>query len=205
MAAAELVDAYRLHGHTAAQVDPLGGEPRGHPMLSLEFHGITPRDLDAIPASLLDLGEAGTSMRTVLDWLRATYTSTIGYEYEHLEDPGRREWLRRRIEDGDHRRELSRPRRRSGSCRRLTEVEALEQFLHRAYLGQKRFSIEGNDMLVPILDLAIERAAAVGGREVVLGMAHRGRLNVLAHVLGRSYEKILASSRASSSARARAT
>ncbi|NIP81650.1 MAG: 2-oxoglutarate dehydrogenase E1 component, partial [Gemmatimonadetes bacterium] len=75
---------------------------------------------------------------------------------------------------------------------RLTEVEALEQFLHRAYLGQKRFSIEGNDMLVPMLDLAIERAAAAGAREVVLGMAHRGRLNVLAHVLGRPYEKILA-------------
>jgi 2-oxoglutarate dehydrogenase E1 component len=191
MAAAELVDAYRLHGHTAAQVDPLGGEPRGHPMLSLDFHGITPRDLDAIPASLLDLGEAGTSMRAVLDWLRATYTSSIGYEYEHLEDPGRREWLRRRIEDGDHRRELT-PEEKQRLLKRLTEVEALEQFLHRAYLGQKRFSIEGTDMLVPILDLAIERAAAVGGREVVLGMAHRGRLNVLAHVLGRSYDKILA-------------
>jgi 2-oxoglutarate dehydrogenase E1 component len=190
MTAAELVDAYRLHGHTAAQLDPLGGEPRGHPMLSLDFHGIEPRDLDAIPASLLDLGEAGTSMRTVLEWLRETYTSTIGYEYEHLEDPKRREWLRRRIEDGEHRRELS-GEEKERLLHRLTEVEALEQFLHRAYLGQKRFSVEGNDMLVPILDLAIERAAAAGAREVVLGMAHRGRLNVLAHVLGRSYEKIL--------------
>ncbi len=191
MAAAELVDAYRLHGHTAAQLDPLGGAPRGHPMLSLDFHGIQPSDLSAIPASLLDLGGPGTSMRTVLEWLRRTYTSTIGYEYEHLEDPKRREWLRRRIEDGEHRRELT-AEEKERLLHRLTEVEALEQFLHRAYLGQKRFSIEGNDMLVPILDLAIERAAATGGREVVLGMAHRGRLNVLAHVLGRSYEKILA-------------
>jgi 2-oxoglutarate dehydrogenase E1 component len=190
MAAAELVDAYRLHGHTAARLDPLGSDSRGHPMLAPSFHGIDASDLDAIPASLLGLGD-GVSMRSVLDWLRATYTSTIGYEYEHLEDPGRREWLRRRIEDGDHRRPLGTDEQLR-LLRRLTEVEALEQFLHRAYLGQKRFSVEGNDMLIPMLDLAIERAASDGAREVVVGMAHRGRLNVLAHVLGRPYDSILA-------------
>ncbi len=191
MAAAELVDAYRLHGHTAARLDPLRGDPRGHPMLAPSFHGIQASDLDMIPASLLDLGESGTSMQAVLGWLRETYTGTIGYEYEFLEDPSRREWLRRRIEDGDHRRPLSQEEK-VRLLRRLTEVEVLEQFLHRAYLGQKRFSVEGNDMLIPMLDLAIERAAAAGAREVVIGMAHRGRLNVLAHVLGRPYEKILA-------------
>jgi 2-oxoglutarate dehydrogenase E1 component len=191
MAAAELVDAYRLHGHTAARLDPLNSKPRSHPMLAPEFHGIRESDLDTIPASLLDLGEAGVSMRAVLAWLRDTYTDTIGYEYEHLEDPARREWLRRRIESGEDRRPLTREEK-VRLLRRLTEVEALEQFLHRAYLGQKRFSVEGNDMLIPMLDLAIERAAAAGAREVVLGMAHRGRLNVLAHVLGRPYERILA-------------
>jgi 2-oxoglutarate dehydrogenase E1 component len=191
MAAAELVDAYRLHGHTAARLDPLGSAPRGHPMLAPVFHGIQESDLDLIPASLLDLGESGVSMRTVLAWLRQTYTDTIGYEYEHLEDPARREWLRRRIEGGDHRRELSRDEK-VRLLRRLTEVEALEQFLHRAYLGQKRFSVEGNDMLIPMLDLALDSAAEAGAREVVVGMAHRGRLNVLAHVLGRPYERILA-------------
>jgi 2-oxoglutarate dehydrogenase E1 component len=191
MAAAELVDAYRLHGHTAARLDPLHGEPRSHPMLSPSFHGIQASDLESIPASLLDLGDAGVSMHAVLGWLRETYTGSIGYEYEHLEDPARREWLRRRIEDGDHRTPLS-DEERLRLLRRLTEVEALEQFLHRAYLGQKRFSVEGNDMLIPMLDLAIERAAATGAREVVLGMAHRGRLNVLAHVLGTPYRKILA-------------
>jgi 2-oxoglutarate dehydrogenase E1 component len=191
MAAAELVDAYRLHGHTAARLDPLGNEPRGHPMLSPEFHGIRSDDLRAVPASLLDLGGPGVSMQQVLGWLRTTYTSTIGYEYEHLEDPDRREWLRRRIEGGEHRRELT-DEEKQELLSRLTEVTAFEQFLHRAYLGQKRFSIEGTDMLVPILDLAVERAAAAGAREVVLGMAHRGRLNVLSHVLGRPYEKTLA-------------
>jgi 2-oxoglutarate dehydrogenase E1 component len=191
MAAAELVDAYRLHGHTAARLDPLASEPRGHPMLAPSFHGIEAADLSSIPASLLDLGGAGVSMKSVLDWLRDTYTSTIGYEYEHLEDPGRREWLRRGIEDGEHRRPLS-EEDKVRLLERLTEVEALEQFLHRAYLGQKRFSVEGNDMLIPMLDLALERAAAAGAVEVVVGMAHRGRLNVLAHVLGRPYERILA-------------
>ena len=190
-AAAALVDAYRLHGHTAAELDPLAGPRPGHPMLSLEFHGIGEADLSAIPASLVDLGEPGSSMKDVLTWLRQTYTGSIGYEYEHLEDPERREWLRRRIESGEHRRPLS-AEEKERLLRRLTEVSGLEQFLHRAYLGQKRFSIEGNDMLVPMLDLAIERAAAAGAREVVLGMAHRGRLNVLAHVLGRAYEKIIA-------------
>ncbi|HSH46280.1 MAG TPA: 2-oxoglutarate dehydrogenase E1 component [Longimicrobiales bacterium] len=191
MAAAELVDAYRLHGHAAARLDPLGGPPPGHPMLSPEFHGIEASELASIPASLLGLGDPGLNMESVLGWLRATYTGTIGYEYEHLEEPERREWLRGYIEDGHHRTPLSAEEQRR-LLGRLTEVEALEQFLHRAYLGQKRFSIEGNDMLVPMLDLAIERAAAAGAREVVLGMAHRGRLNVLAHVLGRPAEKILA-------------
>jgi 2-oxoglutarate dehydrogenase E1 component len=191
MAAAELVDAYRLHGHTAAHLDPLNSDPRGHPMLAPSFHGIEATELDSIPASLLDLGGSGVSMQSVLGWLRETYTSTIGYEYEHLEDPGRREWLRRHIEAGDHRRPLS-DEEKLRLLERLTEVEALEQFLHRAYLGQKRFSVEGNDMLIPMLDLAIERAAAAGAREVVVGMAHRGRLNVLAHVLGRPYHRILA-------------
>jgi 2-oxoglutarate dehydrogenase E1 component len=191
MAAAELVDAYRLHGHTAARLDPLDSDPPGHPMLAPTFHGIEAAELDTIPASLLELGDAGDSMESVLGWLRATYTSTIGYEYEHLEDPARREWLRGRIEDGEHRRPLS-EEEKLRLLERLTEVEALEQFLHRAYLGQKRFSVEGNDMLIPMLDLAIERAAAAGAEEVVVGMAHRGRLNVLAHVLGRPYDRILA-------------
>ncbi len=191
MAAAGLVDAYRLHGHKAARLDPLGGAPPGHPMLSPEFHGILAADLDGIPASLLGLGDPGVSMQTVLGWLRRTYTATIGYEYEHLEDPTRREWLRRRIESGEHREPLDREARLR-LLRRLTEVESLEQFLHRAYLGHKRFSVEGNDMLIPMLDHAIEQAAQTGAREVVLGMAHRGRLNVLAHVVGRPYEKILA-------------
>jgi 2-oxoglutarate dehydrogenase E1 component len=189
-AAGELVDAYRLHGHRAARLDPLGCEPPGHPMLVPDFHGIVHADLASVPSALID-DLPGSTMDEVLHWLQHTYTDTIGYEYEHLEDPRSREWLREQIESGAHRQPLG-GEEQERLLKRLTEVEALEQFLHRAYLGAKRFSIEGTDMMVPMLDLAIERAAAAGAAEVAIGMAHRGRLNVLAHVLGMPYADILA-------------
>ncbi|MBI4410701.1 MAG: 2-oxoglutarate dehydrogenase E1 component [Gemmatimonadetes bacterium] len=191
LAAAELVDAYRLNGHLAAQVDPLGSPPPGHPMLDPAYHGITSDELETVAASLLDRDVPGETLTDVLEWLKATYSGSIGYEYEHLEDPVRRDWLREQIETGAHKQPLGAEEKRK-LLRRLSEVEGFEQFLHRAYLGQKRFSVEGTDMLVPMLELAIERAAAGGAREVVLGMAHRGRLNVLVHVLGVPYGRILA-------------
>ena len=183
-AAGELVDAYRLHGHRAARVDPLGTRPPGHPMLETDFHGISDADLAALPAALVaDLPGPGRTMAEALAWLRDTYTGPIGYEFEYLEDPTHREWLRQQIETGAHRQPLTTEEQRR-LLTRLTEVEAFEQFIHKAYLGAKRFSIEGTDMMVPMLDLAIERAAGAGAREIAIGMAHRGRLNVLAHVLG---------------------
>jgi 2-oxoglutarate dehydrogenase E1 component len=187
----ELVDAIRLHGHRAANLDPLGSERTGHPMLDPEFHGAPLDQIEAVPAEFMDLQARGNTTKEVLDWLRETYFGSIGYEYEHLEHPEQREWLREQIESGAHTRPISAADQKR-LLQRLTEVEALEQFIHRAYLGQKRFSIEGTDMMVPMLDLAIERAAHKGAREVVIGMAHRGRLNVLAHVLKLPYEKIIA-------------
>jgi 2-oxoglutarate dehydrogenase E1 component len=190
-AAGELVDAYRLHGHRAARLDPLGSAPPGHPQLDPVFHGISGEELADVPASMVDLENFGQTIGDVVSWLRHTYTGSIGYEFEYLEDPEKREWLRDRIETGSHRQPLADAERRR-LLERLTDVEALEQFLHRAYLGAKRFSIEGTDMMVPMLDLAIERAAATGAAEVVIGMAHRGRLNVLAHVLGLSASELIA-------------
>lgn len=187
----ELVDAYRLHGHRAARLDPLGREPPGHPMLVPEFHGATEEEIAAVPAEFMGLSEHGRTTADVLEFLRRTYTGSIGYEFENLEDPESREWLREQIESGDHQQPLSAEEKRR-LLARLTEVEALEQFIHKSYLGAKRFSIEGLDMMVPMLDLAIERAAAAGAREVVIGMAHRGRLNVLAHVLGVPYSRLIA-------------
>src|SRR5262245_53370211 len=187
----ELIDAYRLHGHRAAKLDPLGGRAPGHPMLDPEFHGVTKEDIAAVPAEFMGLAEHGGTAWEVLDFLRKTYTGTIGYEYEHLEDPNAREWLRQQIESGAHRQPLS-VDEKIRLLGRLTEVEAFEQFLHKSYLGAKRFSIEGTDLMVPMLDLAVEHEAARTAREVFIGMAHRGRLNVLAHVLGVPYTRLIA-------------
>jgi 2-oxoglutarate dehydrogenase E1 component len=189
----ELVDAIRLHGHREASLDPLGSKRSGHPMLDADFHGASQAEIEAVPVEFveLELTPRGQSTAEVLAWLRQTYMGTIGYEYEHLEHPEQREWLREQIESGAHRKPMSAEDKKE-LLQRLAEVETLEQFIHRAYLGQKRFSLEGTDVMVPMLDLAIERASARGAREVVIGMAHRGRLNVLAHVLRVAYEKIIA-------------
>jgi 2-oxoglutarate dehydrogenase E1 component len=190
-AAMSLVSAYRSFGHLAADLDPLGGSPPGDPSLDPASHGLTAERMAAIPTDLLGVDFPGApTLADALPLLRATYAGTLAYEVEHLADHRQRAWLRRTIEAGEHRRALDDEARRR-LLTRLTEVESFEHYLGRAYLGQKRFSIEGLDVLVPMLDLTLELAADGGAREVVLGMAHRGRLNVLAHVVGVSYETIL--------------
>src|SRR5690606_28450481 len=120
-AAGELVDAYRLHGHRAAKVDPLGTRPPGHPMLQADFHHISDSELEALPAALVeDLTGPGSTMAEALAWLRDTYTGSIGYEYEYLEDPAHREWLRQQIEEGTHRQPLTQEEKRR-LLTRLTE------------------------------------------------------------------------------------
>lgn len=185
-----LLQAFREHGHQAARIDPLGSEPPGHPQLDPAYFGTTMEALEAIPASVLFPSAGEEPLALTLDRLKATYSGAIGYEFEHLEDPRRVSWLWQLVESNAHFAALDDDVRR-WILERLTQVEGLEQFLHRAYLGQKRFSIEGTDMMVPMLDQAIELAAADGATEVVIGMAHRGRLNVLAHIVGVSYDEIL--------------
>ncbi len=189
--AAALVEAYRELGHFAARLDPLGSDPGGHPMLRPAFHGIDRGDLEDIPAEALGLERLGRTAAEVIDRLREIYCGPIGYELGHVENPAERDWLVDYIESGRHRVELS-EEEATALLDRLTQVEGLERFLQRAYLGKKRFSIEGLDMMVPMLDEALRRAAASGTREVLLGMSHRGRLNVLAHIIGRPYEAIIA-------------
>jgi len=190
-AAMALVKAFRMHGHLAAQLDPLGTPPLGDPALDPGPLGLTPEVMAAIPSKVLRIAVPGRTLAESLPYLQATYCGTMSYEIEHISTHEERVWLREEIESGAHRRPMAAQERRR-LLRRLTEVEALERFLHKAYLGQKRFSIEGVDMLVPMLDLTIECAAEGGAREVVIGMAHRGRLNVLAHTVGRPYETIFA-------------
>jgi 2-oxoglutarate dehydrogenase E1 component len=190
-AAMALVKAFRMHGHLAAHLDPLGTPPIGDPALDPGPLGLTPEVMAAIPSKVLRIAVPGRTLAESLPHLQATYCGTMAYEIEHIATHEERVWLRAKIESGEYRQPLPREEQR-GLLRRLTEVEALEKFLHKAYLGQKRFSIEGVDMLVPMLDLTIERVAESGGRDVVIGMAHRGRLNVLAHTVGRPYETIFA-------------
>jgi len=191
-AAMALVKAHRMHGHLAARLDPLGSEPVGDP--ALEPDRLQPRltpELQArIPAAFLRVHVPGETLAEVLPRLRETYCGTIAYEIEHMSSHEERVWLRQAIESGRYRRPLGADEKRR-LLERLTEVEGFEHYLRRAFLGQKQFSIEGLDVLVPMLDEAIALAAEGGAHDVVIGMAHRGRLNVVAHPLGRPYEAIL--------------
>jgi 2-oxoglutarate decarboxylase len=188
-AATSLVKAHRTHGHLAARLDPLGSEPEGDPALDPEPLGLTEDIMRKIPSKILRIAVAGETLAEALPHLRDTYCGTIAYEIEHIASHRQRMWLREKIESGAFRAPLAADEKRK-LLRRLTQVDSLERFMHKAYLGQKQFSIEGLDMTVPMLDEMIQLAAANGAREVVLGMAHRGRLNVLAHNLGRAYETI---------------
>jgi 2-oxoglutarate dehydrogenase E1 component len=191
-AAMALVKAHRMHGHLAAHLDPLGSEPPGDPALEPErlVPRLTPELQARVPASVLRLYVPGETLADALPRLIETYTGTIAYEIEHIADHEKRVWLRQAIESGKYRKPLSADEKK-GLLAQLSRVEAFEQYLRRAFLGQKQFSIEGLDVMVPMLDEAIELAAENGAHEVVIGMAHRGRLNVLAHTLGLGYDSIL--------------
>jgi 2-oxoglutarate dehydrogenase E1 component len=191
-AAMAFVTAYRTHGHLAARLDPLGSEPVGDPSLEPERYEpkLTPEVQRLIPAEILGVHVPGASLADVLPELQQIYCGTSAYELEHISDHEQRVWLRTVIESRRYHKQLDTDDKRR-LLERLTEVEGFERYLRRAFLGQKQFSVEGLDVLVPMLDEAIALSAEEGGHEVVLGMAHRGRLNVLAHVLGRPYETIL--------------
>src|SRR5512132_504384 len=191
-AAMALVKAHRMHGHLAAHLDPLGSEPPGDPALEPErlIPKLTPELQARVPASVLRLYVPGDTLADVLPRLQDTYCGTIAYEIEHIADHEKRVWLRQAIESGKYRHTLAADERKE-LLQSLSRVEAFEQYLRRAFLGQKQFSIEGLDVMVPMLDEAIELAAENGAHEVVIGMAHRGRLNVLAHTLGLGYDSII--------------
>jgi 2-oxoglutarate dehydrogenase E1 component len=191
-AAMALVKAIRMHGHLAARLDPLGSEPLGDPALDETRLDppLTPELQARIPAKLLRVHVPGETLLDVLPKLRELYSGSIAYEIEHISDHSERVWLRQAIESGRYLEPVAREER-IRLLELVSKAEAFEQYLRRAFLGQKQFSLEGLDSMVPMLDEAVEIAAAAGAHEVVIGMAHRGRLNVLAHTIGRSYETIL--------------
>jgi len=190
-AATSLLKAYRTHGHLSAHLDPLGTEPKGDPALEPETLNLTPELMAQIPASILRIGVPGETLLDALPRMRAVYCGTMAYQLEHLSSHQQRVWLREMIETGAHRQPLSEEERKA-LLQRLIEVFQFERFLEKAYLGQKMFSIEGLDVIVPMLDEVANLAHRADAEEVVFGMAHRGRLSVLAHTLGRSLESIFA-------------
>ncbi|MGW8249628.1 MAG: 2-oxoglutarate dehydrogenase E1 component, partial [Anaerolineales bacterium] len=184
--AANLVEAIRARGYLAASLDPLGSPPPGDPALTLEFHHLQPEDLRSLPADALGL--PGDDAYQAVEYLRSVYCRTTGYDYAHIRHPDERAWLQQAAESGRY----CTPFDAQRILERLTQVEAFELFLHRIYPGKTRFSIEGLDMLVPMLDEIVGAAARNTICAILVGMAHRGRLNVLAHVLQKPYSQILA-------------
>jgi multifunctional 2-oxoglutarate metabolism enzyme len=190
-AATSLLKAYRTHGHLAARLDPLGSEPKGDPGLEPENLNLTPELMAQVPASILRIGVEGETLLDALPRMREVYCGTAGYQIEHLSSARQRLWLREMIETGAHREPLTEGQQRR-LLSRLIQVFQFERFIQKAYLGQKMFSIEGLDAIVPMLDELAILAQHDGGEEIVFGMAHRGRLSVLAHNVGRSSESIFA-------------
>jgi 2-oxoglutarate dehydrogenase E1 component len=186
-----IVSAYRRHGHLGAALDPLGSEPPNDPSLDPATYNLTPAMMNAIPASVLNVKVPGKTLAEVLPKLRDTYSSTIAYEIEHISNTQKREWLRDYIESGKHKIPLT-PQRRVQVLQRLTKVETMERYFRKQFMSQKTFSIEGLDVMVPMLEETISMLAEDGTKTVVLGMAHRGRLSTIAHVVNRPYEELLA-------------
>ncbi len=192
VAASALAHAIRSRGHLGAHLDPLGAEPLGDPALLPETYGLTPEDLAQLPPTTVGghSAEGANNALEAIAALNAMYSGTISYEFDQVKSPVERGWLRDAVGLGLYQQRPSSNARRA-LLKRLTQVETFERYLHQTYPGQKRFSIEGTDAMVPMLDELIQGAVESGTSEVIIGMAHRGRLNVLAHVLGKLYVSIL--------------
>ncbi len=193
----QLINAYRVRGHLIADFDPLGTTGGYHPELDPATYGLTIWDLDRpfITGTLAEaLGDAGpqpvATLREILETLRRTYCGKIGCEYMHIQIPEQKRWLQQRMEPKANQWPLETETRRR-ILDRLLEAETFEHFLHARFVGHKRFSLEGAESLIPILDELLLRACSYGVEEAVIGMAHRGRLNVLANIVGKPVEQIL--------------
>jgi multifunctional 2-oxoglutarate metabolism enzyme len=189
-AATSLIKAHRTHGHLGADLDPLGTPPLGDPAMEPETYGLTAEVMEQIPADVLRVYVPGRNLAEVLPNLRRTYCGTIAYEIEHIASHEQRVWLREAIESGAYRMPFNAESKRR-LLQRLTKVEAMERYLRRTFIGQKTFSAEGVDAMVPMLEGLLTAVAADGIGEVIMGMSHRGRLATIAHVVNRPYDAIL--------------
>ncbi len=184
-----LIRLYRVRGHRIAQVDPLGRVPSTPPELEPEFFGFTAADMDLPVHSETFQYDGPLTLGGLLERLRNTYCRSIGVQYMHIDDLGVRRWLQRRMETTENRVQLSREEQLR-IFTRLTDAVTFEEFIRKKFVGAKTFSLDGSESLIPLLDLAIEKAGEQGIRDIVIGMAHRGRLNVLANIMGKSARQI---------------
>ncbi|MBI5503948.1 MAG: 2-oxoglutarate dehydrogenase E1 component [Deltaproteobacteria bacterium] len=183
----DLIHSYRDLGHLIADLDPLGDNQTSHPLLELSEFGFRESDLDRVFECPSFRGKSVCRLGELVDLLRATYCGTIGVEYMTIQSKEQRDWIKQRIEPTLNKPDLS-DLERKAILEQLFRTNGFEQFLHKKYVGAKRFSIEGGDSLVPLLQNIIDESADAGVREIVMGMPHRGRLNVLTHILGKPYE-----------------
>ena len=183
----ELIHAYRVRGHLMADTDPLEFEIRRHPDLDVREHALTLWDLDRTFPVGGFAGREKMKLRNILGVLRDSYCRRVGVEYMHIQDPEERRWIQERVEK---RYEKPTSEQQKHILGRLNAAEAFETFLQTKFVGQKRFSLEGSESTIPLLDEVLQASAEAGLDEVVIGMAHRGRLNVLANIVGKPYEKI---------------
>ncbi len=192
VAASALAHAIRERGHLGAHLDPLGSKPLGDLALTPDYYGLTREDLEQLPSEVVGghVAEGAENALEAITALRDMYSGTISYEFDQVKGLAERNWLRDAVGLSRYYRK-ARPEVRKQLLKRLIQIEAFERFLHQTFVGQKRFSLEGLDILVPMLDAIIKDAVESETREVVIGMAHRGRLNVLAHVLEKPYGVML--------------
>ncbi len=185
----DLIHSYRELGYRIANLDPLGTNPTTHPLLEPTEFGFVEADLDRVVETPSFKGCDRARLRDLVALLRSTYCGTLGVEYLATSDKAQRDWLQERMEPTRNAPQLTADERRM-ILQQLTAAEGFEQFLHTKYVGQKRFSLEGSESLIPLLDALIEAAGSIEVDEIAMGMAHRGRLNVLAHILRKPYEMI---------------
>ena len=185
----QLIRNYRVRGHIVARVDPLGMERPEPPELRPELYGFTEAILDRPFAGKSLNGQTLVTVRQIIQHMQNTYCRSIGVQFMHIDDLAVRNWLQERMEGSENRVDLSRDEQ-IRILTRLTDATIFEEFIQRKYIGAKTFSLEGAESLIPLLDLAIEKAGTQDIEEIVLGMAHRGRLNVLANILHKSPQVI---------------
>ncbi|MBI2821351.1 MAG: 2-oxoglutarate dehydrogenase subunit E1, partial [Acidobacteria bacterium] len=184
-----LVEAYRKWGHLIARIDPLDAKPRSHPQLELQSFGFSEGEMETTFPAVPFLSPAPSTLRRILDALQATYCGSIGIEYMDLQDPTIEQWFQSHIEPDRNQSALTLESKRA-ILSNLNRAEIFERFLHTKYVGQKRFSLEGAETLIPAMAELIDYGAHLGIDDMIIGMAHRGRLNVLANILNKTYEMI---------------